>query len=165
MFPYAIGRFGAGCNTAYRRTTLQRLGDFDVLLGVGTLAKSCEDVDMALKLVLSGATFAYEPAAVVRHAHRRTEDEFMKQAFNYGVGLTAMYTALIVRDPTQLAALIRRIPLGLRHLTRPAEQRSASTAPSYPKRTLAHQVLGMAYGPLAYVLSAVRTRWFSGGRA
>ena len=161
MFPYAVGRFGAGCNMAYRRSTLQRIGGFDINIGGGTLAKGGEDVGLAIELVVSGGTFAYEPAAVVRHTHRRLEEEFMSQVFNYGTGLTAMYTALIVRDPRHLVAIIRRIPVGFRHLTRPAEQRSPSSTPSYPRRTLYYQLLGMVYGPLAYVRSVARTRWFS----
>ncbi len=161
MFPYAVGRFGAGCNMAYRRATFERIGGFDVNIGGGTLAKGGEDVAMAVELVLTGGTFAYEPAAVVRHTHRRTEAEFMSQVFNYGTGLTAMYTAMIVRDPRHLIGMIRRIPVGLRYLTRPPAQRSPSLTPSYPRRTLVHQVLGMVYGPLAYIRSLVRTHWLT----
>ena len=160
MFPYAVGRFGAGCNMAYRRSALERIGGFDTNIGGGTPAKGGEDVGIGINLVVMGGTFAYEPAAVVRHTHRRTEDEFMSQVFNYGTGLTAMYTAMIVRDPRHLLAMIRRIPIGLRYLTRSPEQRSPRSAPSYPKRTLIHQVLGMAYGPLAYLRSVVWRRWF-----
>jgi hypothetical protein len=158
MFPYAVGRFGAGCNMAYRRSTLLRLGGFDVEIGGGTLARGGEDVSVAIQLVVHGGTFAYEPGAVVRHTHRRTEEEFMRQVFNYGVGLTATYSAMIVRDPRHLVAMLRRVPIGVRHLVRPAKQRSPSAAPSYPQRALGYQILGMLYGPLAYVRSVSKTR-------
>jgi GT2 family glycosyltransferase len=159
LFPYAPGRFGAGCNMAFRRSTLERMGGFDTSLGPGTPAKGGEDLAMFVELIVSGGTLLFEPAAVVRHSHRRTEREFMNQVISYGTGLTAMYTAMILRDPRHLAAMIRRIPAGLRLLTRPREKRSPSRTPSYPRRTLYYQVLGMAYGPVAYVRSVARTRW------
>jgi GT2 family glycosyltransferase len=158
MFPYAIGRFGAGCNMAYRRSTLEKLGNFNPCLGGGTLAKGGEDVLVAVNLVVKGGTFAYEPAALVRHRHRRTESAFLEQVFNYGVGLTALYTALIVEDPRHLLALARRVGVGLSHLLRSPPDRSSSTEPSYPRRTLIYQVAGMAYGPVAYGRSVLRHR-------
>jgi len=158
MFPYAPGRFGAGCNAAYRRATLGRFGGFDTAIGGGTLARGGEDVGLAIELVETGGTFAYEPAALVRHTHRRTEEEFMHQVFNYGVGLTAMYTAMIVRNPRHLLAMMKRIPVGFRYLIRSPEDRSPSAKPSYPSRTLRTQILGMLYGPLAYTRSVIRTR-------
>lgn len=158
LFPYAPGRFGAGCNMAFRRSALEALGGFNVALGTGTLAKGGEDLASLIEVLLSGGTVSFEPAAVVRHSHRRTEREFMKQVSGYGTGLMAMYTALVVRHPAQLLALMRRVPAGLSLLLRPAEQRSPSRAPSYPGRTLLRQVLGMAYGPIAYARSVNRTR-------
>jgi hypothetical protein len=122
------------------------MGGFNTNLGTGTLAKGGEDLASFIEFLLAGGTLAFEPAALVRHSHRRTESEFIKQVSSYGTGLTAMYTALVVRDSRRLTALIRRIPAGLALLTRPAEQRSASRRPSYPSRTLSRQILGMAYG-------------------
>ena len=158
LFPYAPGRFGAGCNMGFRREALDRVGGFDERLGVGTPAKGGEDLAMFLGLVLAGSTLAFEPAAVVRHAHRRTEAEFLRQVRGYGTGLTAMYTDLVVHDPRQLVEMARRIPPALRLLTRPRSSRSVSTAPSYPRATLGYQLLGMAYGPLAYARSAMSAR-------
>jgi GT2 family glycosyltransferase len=158
LFPYAPGRLDAGCNMAFRRSTLQQMGGFNISLGTGTLARGGEDLASLVELLLSGGTLAFEPAALVRHSHRKTEREFMKQVFGYGTGLTAMYTALVVRHPAQIFALLRRIPAGLSLLTRPSEQRSPSRTPSYPGRTLFQQVLGMAYGPIAYARSVNRTR-------
>jgi len=161
MFPYAVGRFGAGCNMAFRRSTLRRIGGFDIYLGGGTLSRSGEDLALDVELVVTGGTFAYEPAALVRHTHRRTESEFLQQVFNYGTGLTALYTAMIIRNPRHLVAMVRRIPVGVRHLTRPPDARSQSVAPSYPRRTLVYQLLGMLYGPIAYGRSVVKTKWLS----
>jgi GT2 family glycosyltransferase len=159
LFPYAPGRFGAGCNMAFRRSTLERVGGFDIALGTGTLARGGEDLAMFLELLVSGGTLAFEPGAVVRHSHRRTERDFLRQVFSYGTGLTAMYTAIIVRNPRHLAGLIRRIPAGLRLLTRPRGERSPSRTPSYPRRTIVYQFIGMAYGPFAYARSRANLRW------
>ena len=158
LFPYAPGRFGAGCNMAFRRTTLERVGGFNELLGTGTAAKGGEDLAIFINVLLGGGTLAFEPAALVRHAHRRTESEFMSQVFGYGVGLTAMYTALVVSDPRHLIAMLRRIPAGVRLLTRPSASRSPSSTTGYPRRTYGNQMLGMAYGPVAYLRSVIKTR-------
>lgn len=159
LFPYAPGRFGAGNNMAFRRSTLQRIGGFNVCLGTGTPARGGEDLAIFVDLLLAGGTTAFEPAALVRHSHRRTEHEFMHQVFGYGVGLTATYVAMIAGDPKHLIAMIKRVPGGVRLLTRPRDQRSPSSTPSYPRRTIFYQVLGMAFGPVAYLRSVVRDRW------
>ena len=106
VFPYAPARFGAGCNMAFRRSTLVRMGGFITSLGTGTSARGGEDLAMFIELITSGSTVAFEPAALVRHSHRRTQREFLRQVRDYGTGLTAMFTALIVRNPRHLAALI-----------------------------------------------------------
>lgn len=156
MFPYDAGRFGAGCNMAVRRTAFERFGCFDVLLGTGTPALGGEDLQLFIKIVFAGGTVAFEPAAIVRHTHRDTEDRFMRQVFGYGAGLTAMYTSLIVRDPRHLVQLARRVPAGLQLLTKSREERSTSSVPTYPRRTYIEQIRGMAYGPVAYAMSVLR---------
>jgi hypothetical protein len=161
LFPYAPGRFGAGCNMAFRRSTLDRMGGFNTLLGTGTPTRGGEDLTLFFDLMVAGRIVAFEPAALVRHSHRRSEQEFLQQVYGYGTGLTAMYTAWIVKDPRHLLAMMRRIPVGLRLLVRPREHRSASTQSSYPRWTLALQLLGMTVGPLAYVRSVVRARRYT----
>jgi len=158
LFPYNAGRFGSGCNMALRRSAVERSGGFDVLLGVGTPSVGGEDLGMFLNLLLDGATLAFEPAALVRHHHRRTQDEFLRQVLGYGVGLGAMYFAMVVRDPRHIWAMGKRMPAAFRLLMRPRAQRSVSSAPSYPRRTLLLQLLGLVYGPAAYVRSVVRSR-------
>lgn len=157
MFPYAPGRFGAGCNMAFRLSSLRSKGGFNRCLGTGTPAKGGEDLARLMKEVLTGGTLAFEPRALVRHRHRATEDEFLTQVFGYGTGLTAMFTSLIVRDPRHLVAMIRRIPGGFRLLTKPRDERSTSTNPSYPRRTYVYHLAGLAYGPLAYARSVARS--------
>jgi GT2 family glycosyltransferase len=157
LFPYAPGKFAAGCNMAFRRTSLERVGLFDTRLGTGTPSKGGEDLAMFVQIILAGGTVAYEPTALVRHSHRRSEQEFQKQVFGYGAGLTAMYTSLVVRDPRQIIPILRRVPAGLHYLlARPPDALVAQ--PSYPKGTLVRQILGMAYGPIAYGRSMIGDR-------
>jgi GT2 family glycosyltransferase len=161
LFPYDVGRFGAGNNMALRRSAFDRVGGFDDRLGVGTPTKGGEDSEMYLRILSSGGTVAYEPAALVRHSHRRTQRDFMTQVFSYGTGLTAMLCAIVVDDPRHLWAMMRRVPAALHLLTRPATERSTSLAPSYPRRTMLYQCAGMAYGPLALLRSVMRNRRFA----
>jgi glycosyltransferase involved in cell wall biosynthesis len=158
LFPYSTGRFGASCNMAIRSSTLQRIGVFDVRLGVGTPTRGGEDLDMSMKLVLANGTLAFEPRAKVRHQHRDTNEAFFTQVFGYGTGLTAMFTKLIIHDPRHLFKMARRFPLGLRVLLKPREKRSPSAYATYPRKTYAYHFLGMAYGPFAYVRSVARYR-------
>lgn len=153
LFPYDAGRFGAGCNMSFRKTTLTRLGGFNEALGTGTPARGGEDLAMFIDVILLGGTLAIEPGAVVRHTHRRTRTEFLHQVRGYGTGLSAMFTALVLRNPRQAIELARRVPAGIRLLTRPREGRSASERAAYPSSTILHQLLGVAYGPVAYLQS------------
>ena len=163
MFPYSTGRFGAGCNMAFRSSALVTKGGFDPVLGAGTLARGGEDLALCMKQVLTGGTLIYEPRAIVRHRHRESEREFLSQVFGYGVGLTAMFTSLIVHDPRHAWRMIRRVPGGYRLLTTPRDERSPSLNPSYPFRTYARHWSGLAYGPLAYARSAIHHAWLGRG--
>jgi glycosyltransferase involved in cell wall biosynthesis len=157
MFPYAPGRFGAGCNMAFRLSALRANGGFDRFLGTGTRSRGGEDLARFMRQVLRGGTLAFEPRALVRHRHRVSEREFLTQVFGYGTGLTAMFTALIVRDPRHVVHMIRRLPGGIQLLTKPRHERSVSSAPSYPRRAYLYHLLGLMYGPLAYARSVARS--------
>lgn len=158
LFPYSAGQFGAGCNMALRRASIDRFGSFDPLLGVGTKTRGGEDLKIFIEVLINGGTVAFEPAALVRHSHRQTNREFFSQVFGYGMGLTAMYTALVLSDSQHLRAILRRFPRGMMMLLRPSEHRSPSQATSFPRRTQLYQLLGMACGPFAYWRSVVSSR-------
>lgn len=158
LAPYAPGRFGSGNNLAFRRDALEALGGFNEALGPGTPCKGGEDLEILFRFLTLGASLAIEPAAVVRHVNRRTRGEFVAQVLRYGTGLTAMYCAVLVRDSRHAPAIARRVPAGLRRLFRRRAQRSISATPSCPRRTYAYQVLGMTYGPVAYMTSVARRR-------
>jgi GT2 family glycosyltransferase len=156
LFPYSPAMYGAGCNMAFRRQSLQSLGGFPMVLGPGTPARGGEDLAVCIETVLRGGRYAFAPSALVRHTHRRTEEAFLGQVFGYGVGLSAMLTYLVARDPRRLADLLRRVPAGVMQLRGPRDSRNLSTRATYPRRAHLIQLLGLAYGPLAVAVSAAK---------
>jgi GT2 family glycosyltransferase len=155
LFPFSPRSYGAGLNMAFRREALARVGGFDPALGIGTPACGGEDVGVFVAIVLAGGVVGFEPAALVRHHHRRSEHAFMSQVWRYGVGLSAMLCAVVARDPKQLWPILRRVPDGVRHFVRPSRDRSRH-APTYPRRAVVVQIAGVLYGPLAYLRSRRR---------
>ena len=79
-----IGDFGVGANMAFRRTALIRAGLFDPALDAGTITGGAGDLNMMFRVVKHGFKIVYEPAAIVRHRHRRTNAELKRQLFANG---------------------------------------------------------------------------------
>jgi len=96
---YDLGRFGTGCNMAFRRSALEALDGFDPALDCGTLAGGGGDLDALQRVLESGASIAYVPDAVVRHVHRRTIRELRRQLFDNGRGYSGAMTAAFLRAP------------------------------------------------------------------
>jgi GT2 family glycosyltransferase len=137
---------------AFRREALARIGGFDVALGAGTPAHGGEDTLALTMVLLAGYRIAYEPAALMRHDHRRDMDSLRRQAHGHGIGLTAYYAALLRHRPSVLPALIRLAPTGVSYIRTPSFRRT--TAPldllTDVKRRYRRS---MAIGPMAYVKS------------
>jgi GT2 family glycosyltransferase len=155
LYPYTAGQFGTGANFAFRTAVLRNLGGFDEALGPGTPAAAGEDLDLFVRTILAGHTIAYEPAAIAWHHHRDELGQLQHQLFNYGVGLAAFATKYLSGRRTARDVLVR-LPGGLRHLRgiakgveRPAE---------LPRTVLTAELLGLAWGPIAYGLGRQRHR-------
>ena len=108
LFP--LPPFGVGANMGFRRYAIEAVGGFDVALGAGTPSLAGEDTAVLSEIMLRGWNCAYEPAAVTWHFHRRTLSELKTQRHNYGVGLGAYYTAVVVRDPRRIWRLVKLSP-------------------------------------------------------
>lgn len=158
LFPFSAGRFGSGANMAFRTDWLRASGGFDPATGAGTPAKGGDDLDAFLRVVLDGHTLAYEPAAIVRHHHRRDYESLRRQAYGYGVGLGAYIAATVRRHPRNAITMTRRAVPALRHLLAPGSVRNVGRGDDFPAELVWRERLGICVGPAAYAWSRWRYR-------
>jgi hypothetical protein len=163
LFPYSVGALGAGVNLAVRRPALDQVGGLREHLGPGTPTFGGEDLDLVSRLLVAGHRVAYQPAALVRHVHRRDDDAVRLQAFTYGAGLAAQL-AQHLTHPAFLGLLARRAPAVLRVLAARSRPGPPVT-PSAPYAALPHalrrrELLGYLYGPVGLAHAA----WHAGDR-
>jgi len=83
------GRFGTGANMAFRREFFAQGGLFDPALDVGTPTNGGGDLEMFFRVLKNGHALVYEPAAIVRHRHRRSYEDLRTQITNNGIGFFA----------------------------------------------------------------------------
>jgi glycosyltransferase involved in cell wall biosynthesis len=101
------GQFGTGANMAFRRSAFDRVGMFDPALDVGTPTNGGGDLDLFFRVLKAGRILVYEPAATVRHRHRRIYEQLHTQLANNGIGFYAylVRSAQAYRD--ERSAVIR----------------------------------------------------------
>jgi GT2 family glycosyltransferase len=102
------GKFGTGANMAFRKTVFAAIGHFDPALDVGTVTNGGGDLDMFFRVLRSGHTLVYEPAALVRHRHRRDREQLVRQIENNGIGFYSYLVRNALAQPAD-AADIRRL--------------------------------------------------------
>ena len=90
---------GVGASMALRRLTFERVGLFDTALDVGTPSNGGGDLDMFHRILVSGLTIRYEPAAILWHYHRRYPEQLRKQLYNNGRAF-GVYLLKILRSRT-----------------------------------------------------------------
>jgi GT2 family glycosyltransferase/peptidoglycan/xylan/chitin deacetylase (PgdA/CDA1 family) len=154
LFPYTAGHFGSGANMTFRREALLELGGFDPCLGAGTPASGAEDLDICIRLILSGQTLVYEPRAIVRHRHLDTMRLLYRKVFNYGVGLGALSAKYLASGPNR-SRLVALIPTAIRYLLNPGSRKNALKTADFPRRLDVIEWIGVLFGPIAYA----RSRW------
>jgi GT2 family glycosyltransferase len=139
--------FGVGANMAFRRDVFARIGGFDPALDVGTPSGGGGDIEMFHRLVASGFTLVYEPAALVWHQHRREAADLQRLVFNNGRTMgTFLLTCARNRTVSRLALLSFFVRQWLRwwllrRLVKPA---------GYPRRLVMAELLGTVLSPLFY---------------
>ena len=79
---------GSGNNFAVKRDWFKRLGGCDERLGVGSLGKAAEDIDLFYRLLRAGARIQYEPDALVYH-QRQSRAQRLASRWSYGYGIGA----------------------------------------------------------------------------
>ena len=109
---YLTGEFGLGANMAFRTAVLQASGGFDQALGPGTPTRSGEDLAMFLELLMAGHQLGYEPTAIIEHQHRTTMADLDRQIYGYGIGFTAMLTAVALATHGTCSGWRRSCPPG-----------------------------------------------------
>jgi GT2 family glycosyltransferase len=156
LYPFKAGLFGTGANFAIRRGAVARLGGFDPLLGAGSPCRGGEDLDMFLRIILSGARICFIPAALVWHGNRASIQDLSGQVYSYGLGLGA-YLAKHMRDPRLLGALLRETPLQLGEVLQRMRSASGESQLRTESRLLAvSEARGVAAGAALYLRSAWR---------
>jgi glycosyltransferase involved in cell wall biosynthesis len=155
LFPFTAGRFGSGANMAFRTDWLLGHGGFDPATGAGTPARGGDDLVAFLRTIIDGGMLVYEPAAVVRHWHRRDYQGMRRQAFGYGMGLGAYLAAAIWRRPALLAAMARRAGPAAVHLLGSGSAKNSGRGESFPRELVWRELAGVLAGPLGYA----RSRW------
>ncbi|WP_079008930.1 glycosyltransferase [Streptomyces sp. XY431] len=157
LFPFATGRLGTGANMAFRTDLLREIGGFDPATSTGTPARGGEDLLAFLQVLIAGRTVVYRPDALVWHPHRRSMEALSTQVFGFGVGFGAYLTAAVRHQPELLAALLARVPRGVRQTLRRGTPAGGRRDP-----LMAHlgrlELLGLLYGPLCYLRSVRRQR-------
>ncbi|APE21991.1 MULTISPECIES: glycosyltransferase family 2 protein [Streptomyces] len=166
LFPFTAGSFGSGANMAFRARALRAAGGFDPATGTGTAAKGGDDLYAFVAVLSAGFRLRYTAEALVWHHHRDTWQDLRNQAYGYGAGLTAYLTAILVRSPRLLPALLARLPRGLAYARTMTAQRGEADGGvpgehgthhhPWPPALSRLERRGMLYGPLGYAKSRAR---------
>ena len=158
LFPYAAGTFGSGANMAFRTDALRALGGFDPATGTGSRARGGDDLAGFFSVLAAGHTLAYQPAAIIRHAYRRDADGLRALMFDYGAGLGAFLTKIVVDRPGLLADIAWRIPYGAAHALRLRPSGRDGNPEGIEAHLAARERLGMLAGPMGYLIERRRRR-------
>ncbi len=156
LFPFTAGRFGSGANMAFRASWLAASGGFDPATGAGTPARGGDDLTAFLRVITSGGTLVYEPAAVLRHWHRPDYEGMRRQSFGYGVGLGAYLAASVRARPALLGAMVRRAFPAARHLLGSHSAKNEHRSGAFPRELIWRERAGLLTGPFAYAVSRHR---------
>jgi GT2 family glycosyltransferase len=162
LFPYTAGYFGSGANMAFRTQALRGLGGFDPVLGTGTPARGCEDLDICIRMLTAGRRLVYDPRAIVWHRHPATDAGLRRRAFDYGAALGAMLTKHILTGPDRRGILVRA-PRAIHYFTDPRSRKNATRGPEFPRGLTRLERVGLLYGPVAYLASRIKAGWGSDG--
>lgn len=73
--------YPAGCNMAFRREAFEKVGGFDE-----TIVYSFDEDELVEKVCKAGYKMVIDPDVLIKHKHRSTLKELLKQTFKYGRG-------------------------------------------------------------------------------
>jgi glycosyltransferase involved in cell wall biosynthesis len=149
LYPYSPGIFGTGANFAVSRVLMKEIGEFDEALGAGTLSGGGEDLEIYMRIILSGNRIVYEPSAIVSHYHRTDLAELSKQMRSYGTGNTAALAAIMLRVPRARRELPLRILHGVLRIFTLSDR--VKDNPTLPQGLISKEIRGLLIGPWLYL--------------
>ncbi|MBW4595701.1 MAG: glycosyltransferase [Brasilonema angustatum HA4187-MV1] len=109
LHPCGAGIFGAGCNMAFHREILLKLGGFDEALDTGAPLPGGGDLDIFYRIIRAGYPLVYEPQYLVFHQHRREYEKLLRQYWTWGLGFMAFVVKSYQSDPGQRSQLRRLV--------------------------------------------------------
>ncbi|MAU12573.1 MAG: hypothetical protein CL607_22320 [Anaerolineaceae bacterium] len=158
LFPYTVGAIGSGANMAFSADVMREVGYFDPTLGAGSKGIGGEELLILFKILKKGYQVAYEPGALLYHFHNRDYEKLQRQVYNYGIGLTAYLTKLLIDSPMYIFEIIPRVPLGLWRMFSPNSEKNANKEADYPPELNRLELMGTLRGPLACIGSVMHHR-------
>ena len=87
--PPADAAWGVGANMSVRRSTFDKVGTFDVMLGAGAPLFAAEEIDLTIRALGAGLKVVHTPAIAVIHLGVREGAAASHLMRGYGVGLGA----------------------------------------------------------------------------
>ncbi len=109
LHPCGAGIFGAGCNMAFHREILLKIGGFDEALDTGAPLPGGGDLDIFYRVIRAGYPLVYEPQYLVFHQHRREYEKLRRQYWTWGLGFMAFVVKSYQSDPAQRSQLRRLV--------------------------------------------------------
>jgi hypothetical protein len=149
---------------AFRTDTLRALGGFDPAMGTGSRTRGGDDLAGFFSVLSVGLTLAYQPTAIVRHAHRREAESLRALMFDYGAGLGAFLTKIVVDRPERLFDIAWRVPFGVAHALRARPSRRDGRDGAFITGLAARERLGMLAGVVGYLIERRARRALYAGR-
>src|SRR5258708_20809684 len=151
LYPFTAGRFGTGAGMAFTARFLKKERGFDLALGVGSRTCGGEDLAAFFRVILRGDRLVYEPASLAYHEHRRDYASLQKQMHDYGIGLTAYLTKIVVDNPLLLFRILIRMPQGLFYILSPRSAKNQKKSTHFPQELTNLELKGMLLGSLRYL--------------
>lgn len=155
LHPCGAGIFGAGCNMAFRREILLKLGGFDEALDTGTPLPGGGDLDIFYRVIRAGYSLVYEPQYLVFHQHRREKEKLRRQYWSWGLGFMAFVIKSYQSDPPQRSQLRRLILWWFKNQLRQIRERLRGRHP-LPMPMLLSELWGGVVGLLGEYRRSLR---------
>jgi GT2 family glycosyltransferase len=150
--------FGSGANMAFRRELFERIGPFDVALGIGTPGGGGSDIEMFHRLVAQGYTLVYEPMMLVWHMHRRDHASLQQTAFNRNRAFGAYLLTCARRRSVGRSVILK---FAIDSWLKPLFRRRPDRPGGFPRRLIIYELAGAVLSPLFYMIAQARAKQIS----